>query len=67
MKIVRTTYGLHYQIIAITVSCSVLGCVMWETISGSMLPFILKRFGLDPATASAPSVATLVDVTELII
>lgn len=60
-------YGPHYQLVAATVSCSVLGCVMWGTISGSMLPFVLKRLGLDPATASAPFVATLVDVTGLII
>jgi magnesium transporter len=60
-------YGPHYQIIALTVATSVLGVVMWGTISGSMLPFILRRFKLDPASASAPFVATLVDVTGLII
>jgi magnesium transporter len=63
----ETLYGPHYQMVAITVSLSVLGCVMWGTVSGSMLPFVLKRFGLDPATASAPFVATLVDVTGLVI
>jgi magnesium transporter len=60
-------YGPHYEMIAITVGCSVLGCVMWGTITGSMLPFLLKRMRLDPATASAPFVATLVDVTGLVI
>ena len=44
-----------------------MGVVLWGTIAGSMLPLILKRFGLDPATSSAPFVATLVDVTGLII
>jgi magnesium transporter len=60
-------YGPHYQILAVTVAMSVLGVVMWGTISGSMLPFILRRMKLDPASASAPFVATLVDVTGLII
>lgn len=60
-------YGPHYQAVGVTVALSVLGCVLWGTLSGSMLPFLLKRLGLDPATASAPFVATLVDVTGLII
>lgn len=60
-------YGEHYVIVAITVAVSVLGCVLWGTISGSMLPFVLRLCKLDPATASAPFVATLVDVTGLII
>ncbi|MBC7743358.1 MAG: magnesium transporter [Bdellovibrionaceae bacterium] len=60
-------YGIHYGLIAVTVACSVLGVVLWGTISGSMLPFILRRFKLDPASASAPAVATIVDVTGLII
>jgi magnesium transporter len=60
-------YGSHYQMIAVTVAFSVLGCVLWGMISGLMLPFILKKFKLDPATASAPFVATIVDVTGLII
>ena len=46
---------------------SLVGIVMWGTLAGSMLPFILRRFGLDPATSSAPFVATLVDVTGLVI
>jgi magnesium transporter len=61
------TYGEHWLLIAFTVSFSLVGVVTFGTLSGSMLPFILKRLGLDPATASAPFVATLVDVTGLII
>ena len=60
-------YGDHYMLIAVTVASSVLGVVMWGAVSGSMLPFILRRFKLDPASASAPAVATIVDVTGLII
>ncbi len=60
-------YGPHYMQVAITVGLSVLGVVLWGTITGAMLPFILRRMKLDPATASAPFVATLVDVTGLII
>jgi magnesium transporter len=60
-------YGPHYAMVAITVSCSLVGIVLWGTISGSMLPFILRRLKLDPASASAPFVATIVDVTGLII
>nr|MBP9224941.1 magnesium transporter [Verrucomicrobiales bacterium] len=50
-----------------TVGFSLIGVVLWGTISGSMLPFLLRRLGLDPATSSAPFVATLVDVTGLVI
>jgi len=64
---VRGTYGQHYLLIALTIACSLIGVVTFGTIAGSMLPFILRRFGLDPASASAPFVATLVDVTGLII
>jgi magnesium transporter len=60
-------YGAHYVGIAATVGCAVLGVVMWGTICGSMLPLVLRRLGLDPATSSAPFVATLVDVTGLLI
>lgn len=60
-------YGQHYFLIAATVSISVIGVVLWGSISGSMLPFILRRFKLDPASASAPAVATIVDVTGLVI
>jgi magnesium transporter len=60
-------YGPHWFLVALTVALSLVGVVMWGTISGSMLPFILKRLGFDPAASSAPFVATLVDVTGLII
>ncbi|MFO0907827.1 MAG: magnesium transporter [Isosphaeraceae bacterium] len=60
-------YGPHWLLLAASVALSLLGVVLWGTLSGSMLPFILKRLGLDPATSSAPFVATLVDVTGLII
>jgi magnesium transporter len=61
------TYGEHGALVALTVGVSLVGVVLWGTIAGSMLPIVLKRFGADPATSSAPFVATLVDVTGLII
>jgi magnesium transporter len=60
-------YGPHYILVAFTVAVSIVGVVLWGTLSGSMLPFILRRMGFDPASASAPAVATLVDVTGLVI
>jgi magnesium transporter len=57
----------HWVLIGITVFFSLIGIVLWGTISGSMLPFILKRLGADPATSSAPLIATLCDVTGLVI
>ena len=60
-------YGPHWLLIALTVGTSLVGVVLWGTLAGSMLPFVLKRFGADPATSSAPFVATLVDVTGLVI
>lgn len=60
-------YGPHWLLIALTVALSLVGVVMWGTLIGSMMPFILKRFGADPATSSAPFVATMVDVTGLVI
>lgn len=60
-------YGPHYALVALTVWLSLIGVVMFGTLSGSMLPFILRRLGFDPATSSAPFVATLVDVTGLVI
>jgi magnesium transporter len=60
-------YGPHYVGIALTLAVSLLGVVMFGTLAGSMLPFVLRRVGLDPASASAPFVATLVDVTGLVI
>ena len=60
-------YGAHWLLVAITVSVSLVGVVLWGTLSGSLLPFLLKRLGFDPAASSAPFVATLVDVTGLVI
>ena len=60
-------YGLHPILVAITIGLTLLGVVIWGTITGSMLPILLKKLGADPAASSAPFVATLVDVTALII
>jgi magnesium transporter len=60
-------YGPHYYLIAVTVWLSLIGVLCFGTLSGSMLPFLLRRAGFDPATSSAPFVATLVDVTGLVI
>jgi magnesium transporter len=60
-------YTEHFMLVALTIFITLIGIVMWGTLSGSMIPFVLKRFGLDPATSSAPFVATLVDVTGLLI
>lgn len=60
-------YGSHWMLVGLTVSLSLIGVVLWGTLTGSMLPFILRRFGADPATSSAPFVATLVDVVGIII
>ncbi|HVP83716.1 MAG TPA: magnesium transporter [Rhizomicrobium sp.] len=60
-------YGPHWLLVAITIGAALVGIVLFGSLSGSMLPFILKRFGFDPASASAPFVATLVDVTGLVI
>jgi magnesium transporter len=62
-----TLYGPHWLPIATTVGIALIGVVLWGTISGSMLPIILKKLGADPAVSSAPFVATLVDVTGLVI
>ncbi|MBL0889120.1 MAG: magnesium transporter [Gemmatimonadaceae bacterium] len=60
-------YGAHYLLVALTVGLSLVGVVLFGSLTGSMLPFALRRLGFDPASASAPFVATLVDVTGLII
>jgi len=62
-----TLYGEHYMLLGFTVAASVVGVVMWGTLTGSMLPFLLRAAGFDPAVASAPLVATLVDVTGIVI
>jgi len=63
----ETLYGPHYLRVAFTVGASIIGVVLWGTLSGSMLPFLLRKLRFDPASASAPAVATLVDVTGLVI
>jgi magnesium transporter len=60
-------YGEHWMLIALTVATTLVGIVMFGSLTGSMLPFVLQRIGFDPASASAPFVATLVDVTGLVI
>jgi magnesium transporter len=60
-------YGPHYLLIGLTVGTALVGVVTFGSLTGSMLPFLLRRLGLDPASASAPFVATLVDVTGLMI
>jgi magnesium transporter len=61
------TYGEYYLLVALTILLTLLGVVTFGTLAGSMLPFILRTCGLDPASASAPFVATLVDVTGIVI
>lgn len=61
------SYGPHWFLIALTVGIALIGIVLWGSLAGSMLPFALRRIGLDPAASSAPFVATLVDVSGLII
>lgn len=60
-------YGEHWLLIALTIFCSLIGVVLWGTLSGATLPLILRTMGLDPATSSAPFVATIVDVTGIVI
>jgi magnesium transporter len=60
-------YGVYWIWVALSVSISLVFIVLWGSLSGSLIPFLLRKAGLDPATASAPFVATLVDVTGLII
>lgn len=63
----EVVYGEHFLLVAIAVACSLIGVVLWGTLTGSMLPFILRRCGADPAVSSAPFVATLVDVLGIVI
>jgi magnesium transporter len=60
-------FGTEWFLMGLTVGFSLIGIVLWGSLAGSMLPFILKRVGIDPAASSAPLVATLVDVTGIII
>jgi magnesium transporter len=64
---VSNLYGPHWFLIGLTVGLSLVGVVVWGTLTGSMLPLLLSRMGFDPATSSAPAVATLVDVIGLVI
>jgi magnesium transporter len=66
-SIVPSLYGEHWMSVATTVGFALVGVVLWGTLSGSMLPILLKKLGADPAVSSAPFVATLVDVTGLVI
>ena len=61
------SYGEYWLYVALTVALSLIVIVLWGTLSGSLVPFILRKIGFDPATASSPFVATLVDVSGLII
>lgn len=63
----KFTYGEHWLLIAFTVGFALVGIILWGSLTGSMLPILLKRLGADPAVSSAPFVATLVDVTGIII
>ncbi len=64
---IKDIYGPHWLLVAFTVGSSLIGVVMWGTLTGSMLPIVLKKLGADPAVSSAPFVATLVDVTGIVI
>lgn len=65
--LMKDIYGEHWALLGLTVGLSLLGVVLWGSLMGSMLPILLKRLGADPASSSAPFVATLVDVTGLVI
>ncbi|MGI8951510.1 MAG: magnesium transporter [Chitinophagaceae bacterium] len=65
--VIENLYGEHWLLIAFVVGVSLIGIVLWGTLAGSMLPIILKKLGADPAASSAPFVATLVDVTGIVI
>jgi magnesium transporter len=60
-------YGEHWLLVALTVGVALIGVVLWGSLIGSLLPFVLRRLGFDPAASSAPFVATIVDVTGLVI
>jgi len=66
-QIFPAVYGPHYMLVAVVVGISLIGVVLFGTITGSMLPIALKKLGADPAVSSAPFVATLVDVTGVVI
>jgi magnesium transporter len=60
-------YGIYWKLVGTTIFFSLIGIVLWGSLMGSMLPIMLKRMKLDPAASSAPFVATLVDVTGIVI
>jgi magnesium transporter len=60
-------YGAHWLLVGVTVMCSLVGVVAWGTLVGSLLPLALKRLGADPASSSAPFVATFIDVTGIVL
>ncbi len=60
-------FGAHYIRIGFAIGIAIIGVVLWGTMMGSMLPLLLKKLGADPATSSTPFIATLVDVTGLLI
>jgi magnesium transporter len=60
-------YGPYWLLVAVTVALALVGVVLWGTVTGALLPFVMRRLGFDPAASSAPFVATLVDVTGLVI
>ena len=62
---ISNIYGQYWYLIGITIFFSLIGVVLWGSLAGAMLPFILRRLGFDPATSSAPLVATIVDVTGM--
>jgi magnesium transporter len=66
-SLVSPIYGPHWPLVAVTIWVSLIGVVLWGTLAGSMLPLVLKRLGMDPAVSSAPFVATLVDVSGIVI
>ena len=66
-SLVTDLYGPHWPLVAVTVGLALVGVVLWGTLAGSLLPLVLQRLGFDPAASSAPFVATLVDVTGLVI
>jgi len=63
----ESSAGEHFALVGLTVAVSLIGCVLWGTLMGAMLPFGLRKLGADPASASAPLVATLVDVSGIVI
>ena len=65
--VIKDLYGPNWMVVGITIAIALIGVVLWGTLAGSMLPIVLKKLGADPAASSAPFVATLVDVTGLII